>query len=105
MKKSILLAGFAIITTFFLSFREVKPSSIKGKVTPAWYAIRAWAISETDTLYSTVTDGNFEFTNAKPGTYRIIIKAKSPYRHMVKDKVTVNEGAANIGELSLQKWE
>lgn len=107
MKKTTLaLLGLAIAVTGLVSFKNAKPVSIEGKVTPAWYAVNAWAISKTDTLYTTVTNGNFEFSNAQPGVYKIIIEARSPYRHMEKDNVEVKDGEpANIGELSLQKWD
>jgi hypothetical protein len=73
-------------------------------VSPAWYAVHAWAISESDTLYTSVTDGSFDFTNARPGVYRIIIEARSPYRHMAKDGVVVKDGEETDIELSLQKY-
>ena len=99
------LAGLAIAISL-ISFKNLPATSIKGKVTPAKYCVHAWAISESDTLYTTINDGNFEFTNAKPGTYRIVIEATSPYRHMAKDGVVVKEGqSTDLGELSLQKWE
>jgi hypothetical protein len=105
-KKRLALLGFAIVATGLLSFKTLQPTSIKGKVTPAWYGVHAWAISETDTLYTTVTDGKFEFTNPNPGKYRIIIEARSPYRHMSKDNILVRDGdATDVGEISLQKWE
>lgn len=99
------LAAFAIISTCFLtSFKTAPATSIKGKVSPAWYAVHAWAISESDTLYTTITDGGFDFTNARPGVYRIIIEARSPYRHMVKEGVVVKDGEETDIELSLQKY-
>jgi len=106
MKKiSTALAVFTIvITSFLVSFKNAPAPSIKGKVSPAWYAVQAWAISETDTLYTTVTDGSFDFSNAKPGVYRIIIEARSPYRSMAKDGVIVKDGEATDVELSLQKY-
>jgi hypothetical protein len=107
MKKTKLaLLGLAITVAGLLSFRQPAPSLIKGKVTPAFYGVHAWAISENDTLYTTISDGNFEFAVSEPGTYRIVIEARSPYRHMAKDGIVVNAGhETNIGELSLQKWE
>jgi hypothetical protein len=93
-----------VIATLLISFKTAPAPSIIGKVSPAWYAVHAWAISETDTLYTTITDGNFEFPNAKPGVYRIVIEARSPYRHMAKDGVIVKEGGATDVELSLQKY-
>jgi len=107
MKKTTMaLLGLAIAATTLVSFQNVQPASIKGKITPAWYGVHAWAISKTDTLYTTITDGNFEFPNAEPGVYRIVIEARSPYRHMAKDGIEVKDGQpTDIGELSLQKWE
>jgi hypothetical protein len=98
-------AAFAIISTcFFVSFKKAPAPSIKGKVSPGWYAVNAWAISGSDTLYTSVTDGSFQFAKPRPGTYRIIIEARSPYRHMAKDGVVVKDGEETDIELSLQKY-
>ena len=107
MKKvRITLLGFAIAAIGLVSFRPAQPVPIKGKVTPAWYGVNAWAISQDDTLYTSISDGNFEFPNAEPGVYKIIIEARSPYRHMEKDGIVVKDGqAADVGAFELQKWE
>ena len=98
--------GLAIATAGLLSFHKPATSIIKGKVTHAYYGVHAWAISEHDTLYTTISDGNFEFPITEPGTYRIVIEARSPYRHMAKDGIVVKDGQeTNLGELSLQKWQ
>lgn len=105
MKKKIKLAGFAIALLGLLSFSNPPSASIKGKVTPADYAVEAWAISATDTLYTTVDNGHFEFYNVEPGTYRVIVGAASPYRHLAKDNVEVSNGqSTDIGELALEKY-
>lgn len=105
MKKTIAMAGFAIALLALLSFSNPRTASIKGKVTPAAYAVNAWAISKTDTLYTTITNGNFEFTNVEPGVYRLIIGAESPYRHTVKDNLVVTAGNnTDVGDLSLEKY-
>lgn len=98
--------GLVIAVILLFSFRTLQPTAIKGEVTPAWYGVHAWAISESDTLYTDITDGNFEFSNAQPGTYRIVIEARPPYRHMQIDGIVVTEGqTTDAGQLSLQKWE
>lgn len=100
------LFGVAIGTTSLLSFQNSKPAFIKGKITPAFYGVNAWAISGKDTLYTSISDGSFEFSNAEPGVYKLIIEARSPYRNMAKDGIVVKEGQpTDIGELTLQKWE
>lgn len=107
MKKTkIALLGLTIAVAGLLSFRQPPTSLIKGKVTPAFYGVHAWAISNNDTLHTTISDGNFQFAVSEPGTYRIVIEARSPYRHMAKDGIVVNAGQqTNLGELSLQKWQ
>ena len=98
--------GFAISAIGLVSFKPAQPTPIKGQVTPAWYGINAWAISQNDTLYTSISDGNFEFPNAEPGVYKIIIEARSPYRHMEKDGIVVRDGqTADVGAFELQKWE
>ena len=105
MNRPIAFYGFVLAMLGLLSFAKPQSSSIKGKVTPAQYAEYAWAISDTDTLYTTVNNGIFDFTNAQPGVYRIIIGASSPYRHTVKDSVIVKKGQAkDIGEVPLEKY-
>lgn len=105
MKKTSALSALVIVVLCFLSFNTPNSASIKGKITPAHYGIRAWAISDADTLYTTIEKGNFEFYGAKPGTYRIIVEALSPYRHTTKDGIEVRTGEAiDVGELSLQKY-
>jgi hypothetical protein len=100
------LLGFAIAAMGLLSFQPVQSTPIKGKVSPAWYGVNAWAISANDTLYTSISDGSFEFPNAEPGVYKIIIEARSPYRHMEKDGIVVKEGqAVDVGEFALQKWQ
>ena len=100
------LIGLSMAATALLSFHEHGATVLKGKVSPAFYAVNAWAISEHDTLYTSIDDGSFAFAVSDPGTYRIIVEARSPYRHIAKDGIVVREGqSTDIGELSLQKWE
>jgi hypothetical protein len=92
----VLLASFTL--------RHAASGSIKGSVTPATGATTAWAESMTDTLKSTVTDGSFEITDAKPGTYKVIIEAKPPFKMAVKDNVPVKDGqATDLGQIILEK--
>lgn len=98
------LAAFAIAATALFAFSKIDAGSIKGMVTPADGAATAWALSATDTLKATVNKGSFEITDAKPGTYRIIIEAKPPYKNAAKDGVVVTDGqATDVGEIKLEQ--
>ena len=82
----------------------VKEGSIRGSVTPAEGGVRAWAESAADTLKAPIINGSYEITDAKPGTYKVIIEAKPPYRNVAKDGIIVNDGqATDAGEIKLEK--
>jgi hypothetical protein len=95
---------FAAASLFAFSTVDFKAGSIKGTVSPAEGATNAWALSSTDTLKAIIDKGSFEIANAKPGTYRVIIEAKPPYKNAAKDGVTVTDGqATDIGEIKLEQ--
>jgi hypothetical protein len=96
------LAALTFAAATLFAFSGIKTGSIKGSVNPADGAVNAWALSGTDTLKAVVNKGSFEIMDAKPGTYRIIIEAKPPYKNAAKDGVTVADGqATDVGEIKL----
>jgi hypothetical protein len=96
--------GIAAATAGLFAFTAIQTGSVKGTVSPADGAVRAWALSGTDTLKATIDKGAFEITGAKAGTYRIIIEAKPPYKNAAKDGVTVVDGQpTDIGEIKLEQ--
>jgi hypothetical protein len=74
---------------FFLSFNSFQTNSIKGTVTPADKAIKAWAVSPTDTFNANVQNGQFEIKDVKAGTYSVIIQAQDPFANIRKKDVVV----------------
>ncbi len=98
------VAAVTIAAAGLFAFSNLRSGSIKGTVSPADGATRAWAESSTDTLKALVINGSYEITDAKPGTYKVIIEAKPPYRNAAKDGITVSDGqAADAGEIRLEK--
>ena len=98
------MAAIAFAAAGLFAFNAVKTGSVKGSVNPADAAVRAWALSSTDTLKAEINKGTFEITDAKPGTDRVIIEAKPPYKNAAKDGVTVADGqATDIGEIKLEQ--
>jgi hypothetical protein len=99
------LAALPIVATLGLyAFIAIKPGSIKGSVTPANAAVKAWAISGSDTLKASIDRGSFTISEAKPGVYRVIIEAMPPYKNMAEEGVAVNDGQqTDIGEIRLQQ--
>lgn len=98
------MTAVTIAAAGLFAFSNLRSGSIKGTVTPADGATRAWAESSTDTLKALIINGTYEISNAKPGTYKVIIEAKPPYRNAAKDGITVSDGqAADAGEIKLEK--
>ena len=83
-KKIYFLTTIAIAGALF-AFTTFQGGSIKGKVIPADGASQVWAISNTDTLKAAISQGNFEITRAKAGTYKVYIDAIDPYKDVVKE--------------------
>jgi hypothetical protein len=98
------LAAIAVAAAGLFAFNSITAGTIKGKVTPSEGAVRAWAESGTDTLNATIQNGVFEIGNAKPGTYKIVIEAKPPYKNTAKEGVAVMDGqSTDVGEIMLSK--
>src|ERR1700749_3656863 len=101
---SIKLGGVAVAAAGLFAFSQLKVGSIRGTVMPVEAGVRAWAESATDTLKAPIINGSYEITDARAGTYKIIIEAKPPYRNIAKDGIMVNDGqAADAGEIKLEK--
>jgi hypothetical protein len=86
------------------AFSSLRDGSIRGTVSPPEGGIRAWAESYTDTLKAPIINGTYEISGVKPGTYKVIIEAKPPYRNAAKDGVMVSDGqSSDAGEIRLEK--
>ena len=102
-KMKLAVVALGLVTTGLFAFNDIQSGSIKGTVSPADGAVRAWAVSPTDTLRTNITGGAFTITKAKPGTYQVIIEAKAPYKNTAKDNVTVADGQpTDVGEFKLE---
>ena len=98
------IVALSIATAGLFAFKSIDTGSIKGTITPADGATKAWALSSSDTLKADIQGGSFEIVNAKAGTYRLIIEAKPPYRNTAKDNITVTDGQpTNVGEIKLNQ--
>jgi len=98
------LVAVTIAATGLFAFKHIAGGSIKGTIVPADGATKVWALSVTDTLRGEIQSGSFEITNAKAGTYRLIIEAKPPYKNTAKDNIAVTDGApTNVGQIKLSQ--
>ena len=87
-----------------LAFSLYYNSPVKGSVSPANGASRAWLISRRDTLNAPVIEGNFMITNVKPGNYTLMLEARPPFRDSFKQDVLVVEGQpTDVGVIEMNK--
>ncbi len=105
MKKTIAtfcLSGIAILG--FTAMTTIAPSGISGKVTPADAAEAVWAIKDADTVKTTVSSEGAFNVEVAPGTWRLVVSAKAPYRNAeIKELVVTADKATEVGEIKLDK--
>lgn len=105
MKKTIATICLSGLAIFGLSsMKDIAASGISGKVTPAEGAESVWAIKGIDSLKTTVsTDGTFNLEVA-PGTWKLVVAAKAPYRNAeIKELVVMLNSTTDVGEIKLDK--
>jgi hypothetical protein len=88
----------------FSSYKNADSATIKGTVSPQDGAEQIIALSAKDTLEATMSFGNFQFSDVRPGSYTIIIQARAPYRNYEKDDVVVTDGSfTDLGTITLNQ--
>jgi len=95
---------FAALAAIFISFTVFSGGSIKGKITPADAAFQACAVTGKDSFKTNILGGAFELKNIKPGTYRLILQATTPFKTIIKEGITVTDGKiTDVGEIAFDK--
>jgi hypothetical protein len=103
MKKRMLTLGIVAASVAGLFAFTNTATSITGKVTPADGAETVWAISGTDSAKAAVSSGAFTI-EVKPGTYKVIVDAKDPYKDVTLENLEVKQDQAlDVGEIVLQQ--
>jgi hypothetical protein len=101
---SLRIAIVSIVAAGLFAFSSLRDGSIRGTVSPPEGGVRAWAESYTDTVKAPIINGSYEIAGVKPGTYKVIIEAKPPYRNAAKEGVMVSDGqTSDAGEIRLEK--
>jgi hypothetical protein len=102
-KITFIAASLAMVFALF-AFTNFKNGSIKGSVSPSASATTAYVVSGMDTMRTNIKNGAFEIGEVKPGTYKLVIEAITPYKNFEKTGVVVNEKkATDVGEITLQQ--
>lgn len=103
MKKTILKVCFSgLVILGFSAMKEVAPT-ISGKVTPIEAADAVLAIKDADTVKANIsTEGTF-LVEVKPGTWKLVVTAKAPYRNAEIKELVVTDSNTDVGEVKLEK--
>ena len=98
------IISIVLLVVMFFAFRKQETGTIKGRVVPYNGALNVWAVSEKDTVKTTVqTAGEFEL-KAKPGLYRVIVEGRKPYKVTTKTGIQVSNGSyVDIGDIILDQ--
>ena len=104
MKRSLLTGGILLSGIIGLyAFNVVSQAAISGSVTPPEGATAVWAVNGSDSVAGTFSNGSFSIS-VKPGTYKLFIDAKDPYKDVSLENIQVSDTAAtNVGEIKLEK--
>jgi len=103
MKKRMLTVGIVAASVATLFSFTVSQTAITGKVTPVDGAETVWAIGTTDSTKGAISAGTFTL-DVKPGTYKVVIDAKDPYKDVTLENLEVKQDQPlNVGEIVLQK--
>jgi len=93
-----------VVASALFSFNPFKNGAIKGTVSPSAAATYALGIAGMDTIKVPINNGAFVLNEVKPGTYKLVIEAISPYKDFEKEGVVVaDDKATDVGEITLQK--
>lgn len=102
MKKLIFIIMVFFAAIIVVSFNQ-KKTSIVGRVNPVDAAEVVWVTSSTDSAKSVVSMGQFSF-DVKPGTYKLIIDAREPYKDVLLENLQVKQDQTlDVGEIPLKQ--
>jgi hypothetical protein len=100
--KRLMIIAFLVLSVSLLAF-ELPKTTITGKVNPADAAETVWLIGGTDSLRTGVTMGVFSF-EVKPGTYKLIIDARDPYKDVLLENIQVKQDETlDVGEIPIKQ--
>ncbi len=102
-RKKITTALFLCFALTLFALTTTSLSSVSGRVTPADQVVAVWIIKDKDSSKADVINGIF-IANVAPGIYKVVVKAKAPYKTVVVENIEVKEGeTTNVGEITLQQ--
>jgi hypothetical protein len=96
MQKTVLTLLITIAVVVCLhAFKAYQQPVISGRVFPKDAAAKVIVVNGTDSLTGrTDRDGKFS-VNVKPGTWKLIIQGKQPYKDRIMEKVLAKEGGGS----------
>ena len=101
--KNVLGIIIAVILLSNVSGFKIK-SGIQGSIEPPDGAKRMWAISTRDTIPIVPNTAGIFLAEVKPGAWKLVIEARSPYSNTERDNIVVTDGqVTDIGNIKLSE--
>lgn len=102
--KSKILTLLLVTVISLFSFSPKFAAGVKGTINPAENAGDVWAIFGSVSSKVTPYQGTFQINDLKPGTYKIVVEGKAPYKDFVKEGVVVKDDEVlDLGGITLPK--
>lgn len=104
MRGSLLTFFVTIIAIAGLhAFKAFQDTTLTGHATPAEAVAGVMAVNEKDTVRAAASQGAFAL-KVKPGSWKIIVSVRAPFKNAVLERVQVKEGqTTDIGMIKLEQ--
>jgi hypothetical protein len=102
MKRILTICTLFLLLVTIFSFGKTK-TAIVGRINPTDAGEAVWVISATDSLKTGISMGQFSF-DVKPGTYKLVVDARDPYRDVLLENLQVKQDEIlDVGEIPLKQ--
>lgn len=105
MKKTVLTLFIVILAVVFLhAFRAFQQPVISGSIYPKEAVKQIVAVNGNDSVIGLPDKTGLFAVNVKPGTWKLVVEAKQPYKTVVMESVKAREGeGTNVSVITLRQ--
>lgn len=105
MEKTVTALGITIVAVATLhAFRSMQPSGISGNVDHPDKVAGIYAVNSKDSIRIRPDKRGTFVINSDSGSWKIIVRAKYPYKDVIVDKIEVKNGQiTQLGEITLHQ--
>jgi hypothetical protein len=105
MKNALVQLGLVLLGISSVhAVKLLQSASFHARVSPADGVEKVWAIQGRDSVPMQGSDGQYFLTTFPPGSWRVWVNARIPYRNVSIDAVDLQPGTnRDLGNIQLEK--